>query len=300
MATDERRALSLDARHATAEPLSADELASLTASPETNVVMTGHDGQKYLCSLPPPVPEGENAEEDDAGDSAASSSADEKEKDGDESGGAPVRKTSRGGAKPSAERDGKVVSEILEPLSTACFYRIEGWWTYEFCHKKKVRQYHQEGDTITNEYSLGEYDAKATSELHALQGHFTEAPGVTGSNERFHAHVFTGGTACDLTDLERQTEVRFVCAPAGGVNAITAIKEPATCKYTFTFATPLLCNHRSFKVHEKPVSRVKCRAFAEVGSEAGGASSAGEEVQEGEGDKEGGKNAGAGGSDGEL
>jgi hypothetical protein len=27
----------------------------------------------------------------------------------------------------------------------------------------------------------------------------------------------TGGTACDLTELERQTEVRFVCAPAAGL-----------------------------------------------------------------------------------
>ena len=136
--------------------------------------------------------------------------------------------------------------------------------------------------------NLGEYDAAATKELHDLQGHFPEAPGATGSNERFHAHVFTGGTACDLTDLERQTEVRFVCAPAGGINAVTAIKEPATCKYTFTFATPLLCNHRSFKVQEKPVSHIKCKTFSQPGSSGGG----------GGGGGEGGDGGGGGGGEG--
>ena len=296
---------------------------ALTTSPETAVVMTAHDGQKYFCSLP-------SAIADDSASSASSSSTHADTGDGDGGGGGggagegqesekTTKKTGAAAgkedaaakaakaAKRSSDREGKVVSELLEPLASACFYRIEGWWTYEFCHKQKVRQYHQEGESITGEFSLGEYDARATKELHVQQGHFPEAPGATGSNERFHAHVFTGGTSCDLTDLERQTEVRFVCAPAGGVNAITAIKEPATCKYTFTFATPLLCNHRSFKVQEKPVSQIKCRAFAEDvdgSGGSGGGRGGGSEGAEGGGlgsAEHGTDGSGAsGGGDGEL
>eukprot|EP00740_Mantoniella_antarctica_P006237 CAMPEP_0181363218 /NCGR_PEP_ID=MMETSP1106-20121128/8570_1 /TAXON_ID=81844 /ORGANISM="Mantoniella antarctica, Strain SL-175" /LENGTH=296 /DNA_ID=CAMNT_0023477519 /DNA_START=256 /DNA_END=1142 /DNA_ORIENTATION=+ len=233
---------------AKAEKLSEDDLATLDASPDTSVVMTAHDGQKYLCRMPPAAAE---VDSDDVGGSTDVDSA--------------------AAASRAPGRDGSAVSELLEPLANACFYRIEGWWTYEFCHKRKVRQYHQEEKSTTNEYNLGEYDAGATAALHDARGHFTEAPGgPTGSTERYHAHVFTGGTACDLTELERQTEVRFVCAPTAGINAITAIKEPATCKYTFTFATPMLCDHHSFKVQEKPVSHIRCKAFTEKEKEEEG------------------------------
>lgn len=299
-------------KYETAEPLSEEDLATLAMSPDAAVVMTAHDGQRYFCSMPPAVSEGVDGSSTDGSSSA--SAADESSKSSK-----PAARAFA--ATKTAERDGKVISELLEPLTSACFYRIEGWWTYEFCHKNKVRQYHQEGQAITSEYSLGEYDARATATLHDTQGHFPEAPGSTGSNERFHAHIFSGGTPCDLTDLERQTEVRFVCAPTGGINAITAIKEPATCKYTFTFATPLLCHHRSFKVQEKPVSHIKCKAFSEDGGGGGGGGGGeeggsgggqrGESTQgvrhgkasggEGGGDPGNGETAsGNGGSDGEL
>jgi hypothetical protein len=157
----------------TAEPLSPEEVASLTVSPETAVVMTAHDGQKYFCSLPPAVAEGGeegSSTEDDADDTSDSPKK--------QSSKYPPPKTAAKtaaaakAAEKNSERDGKVVTELLEPLASACFYRIEGWWTYEFCHKKKVRQYHQEGEAITSEYSLGEYDAAATLALHDAQGHF--------------------------------------------------------------------------------------------------------------------------------
>ena len=141
--------------------MSEEEIAALTESPETAVVMTAHDGQKYFCSLPPPMP-AEGADDSagadgagDAGSSSSSSAADTKDSPSSkETSAAKAAKAARI-AKKASERDGKLVTELLEPLGTACFYRIEGWWTYEFCHKKKVRQYHQDGETITSEYSLG-------------------------------------------------------------------------------------------------------------------------------------------------
>uniref|UniRef100_A0A8I5KXM1 Endoplasmic reticulum lectin n=1 Tax=Homo sapiens TaxID=9606 RepID=A0A8I5KXM1_HUMAN len=43
--------------------------------------------------------------------------------------------------------------ELLEPLfkQSSCSYRIESYWTYEVCHGKHIRQYHEEKETGQNE-----------------------------------------------------------------------------------------------------------------------------------------------------
>ena len=86
--------------------------------------------------------------------------------------------------------------------------------------------------------------------------------------------MLTGGTACELTGQPRSAEVRFVCASEGaqgvGVGGeatqlthfIEAVKEPITCTYVVTFATPLLCDSPAFKDAEPPVSHIVCRAEA--------------------------------------
>ena len=112
--------------------------------------MTGHDGQKYLCTMP-------NA----GADSDAQGGEGDDETNADGSSSTSTLK---------ASKTAKQVSELLEPLGNSCFYRVEGWWTYEFCHKKKVRQFHQEGEEIVNEYNLGEFSAKETKNLHDTIG----------------------------------------------------------------------------------------------------------------------------------
>ena len=73
-----------------------------------SVVMTKKGGKKYRCYLP---------EEGTAGEAASEAEALE--------------------AAPS-------VASYLMPIKGTCFYRLEGWWTYEFCFLKSVRQFHQE------------------------------------------------------------------------------------------------------------------------------------------------------------
>ncbi|XP_040126609.1 endoplasmic reticulum lectin 1 isoform X2 [Ictidomys tridecemlineatus] len=43
--------------------------------------------------------------------------------------------------------------ELLEPLfkQSSCSYRIESYWTYEVCHGKHIRQYHEEKETGQSE-----------------------------------------------------------------------------------------------------------------------------------------------------
>ncbi|WVZ18692.1 hypothetical protein V8G54_006014 [Vigna mungo] len=82
----------------------------------------------------------------------------------------------------------KTPDELLEALKGPCFLRQEGWWSYEFCYQKKLRQLHLEDDKasgkrcvqkvadgdllfywgvnasrIVQEFILGEYDPEATA-----------------------------------------------------------------------------------------------------------------------------------------
>uniref|UniRef100_A0A8C1RKA3 Endoplasmic reticulum lectin n=1 Tax=Cyprinus carpio TaxID=7962 RepID=A0A8C1RKA3_CYPCA len=47
------------------------------------------------------------------------------------------------------EYSGPSPAELLEPLfkQSSCSYRIESYWTYEVCHGKHVRQYHEDKET---------------------------------------------------------------------------------------------------------------------------------------------------------
>ena len=100
---------------------------------------------------------------------------------------------------------------------------------------------------------------------------------IFAATRSYHAHVFANGTACDLTGEPRSTEVRFVCAPEAGAaqagvavsaHFIESVKEPVTCHYVLTLATPLLCAHDAFRVEEAPVAHIRCRATASEGEAA--------------------------------
>lgn len=158
---------------------------------------------------------------------------------------APPEPVGGGGAEPLAE------------LAERCFYRVEGWWTFELCMRRHVRQFHAEGDAVLSEFMLGLFSEADTAAA--------AAAGVPGG--RYHAHFFSEGTPCDLTGGRRNTEVRFVCAPEGsqaaavvlaGGSFIESIKEPSTCTYVLTFATPLLCQHDAFRVAEPAVATIAC------------------------------------------
>jgi hypothetical protein len=59
----------------------------------------------------------------------------------------------------------------------------------------------------------------------------------------------------------------FKCAPGpGAAPAVAAIAEPATCRYSLTFATPVLCEGND-EAKKKDLSHVKCRVVEEAREE---------------------------------
>merc|ERR1712196_52808 len=50
--------------------------------------------------------------------------------------------------------------DLLSLLDGKCTVSRQGWWTYQWCHQKEIRQYHAEGNgKRTHDWSLGSYDA---------------------------------------------------------------------------------------------------------------------------------------------
>jgi protein OS-9 len=97
---------------------------------------------------------------------------------------------------------------------------------------------------LVQEFVLGSFDEEATAALHQESPNVSlqKDPRSQSAAQRYHAHVYTNGTICDLTDQRRETEVRFVCSETGRA-LINSIKEAPTCKYTVVFHAPMLCKH---------------------------------------------------------
>jgi protein OS-9 len=104
-------------------------------------------GQRYLCSIPI-IPE---AEPQNATASAEEAKAEEEKE--------LMRATDRGW-------------ELLEGMNGDCIYYLSGWWSYSFCYKNEVKQFHQlppsrgvpiyppVEDTTVKSFILGRYGEK--------------------------------------------------------------------------------------------------------------------------------------------
>ena len=102
-------------------PKSVDELklkdphASETKEEEVDTIpMVTRHGEKYVCTIP---------------------RVDSKDKEKDN----------------KNTYEGQTALALLEPLfvSQSCAYRLEHYWTYELCHGRFLRQYHEERDGKT-------------------------------------------------------------------------------------------------------------------------------------------------------
>lgn len=91
------------------------------STPPETIVMTSSNNEKYTCTLP---------------------------------------KVEVKSATSEMPYEGPNVLEILQQLfiSQACAYRLEHYWTYELCHGRHVRQYHEEREgkdvKVTNKRTL--------------------------------------------------------------------------------------------------------------------------------------------------
>lgn len=202
------------------------------------VIMTTTEKEKYKCLLPSLA----NGEEDDD--------------------------KGYGGPSPG---------ELLEPLfkRSSCSYRIESYWTYEVCHGKHVRQYHEEKETgqkiSVQEYYLGNMaqssqsadTEQAEEKVSAKAASQKEVPtkNIEGQLTPYYSVEMGNGTPCTLKRNEpRSTYVLYVCHPEAK-HEILSIAEVTTCEYEVVVLTPLLCAHPKYRFKPSPVNAIFCQAL---------------------------------------
>ncbi|KAM5164866.1 endoplasmic reticulum lectin 1 [Mantella aurantiaca] len=171
------------------------------------------------------------------------------------------------------ERDykGPTPAELLEPLfrQTSCSYRIESYWTYEVCHGKHIRQYHEEkeaGQTNVQEYYLGNMVKKSSRDA-GDKGEKTEgnrdipSKNIEGQMTPYFPVEMTDGTPCSLKQhLPRSSTVMYICHP-DAKHEILSVAEIITCEYEVIILTPLLCSHPKYRFKTSPINDIFCQSL---------------------------------------
>jgi protein OS-9 len=159
------------------------------------------------------------------------------------------------------------VMELLAPLKDTCHLIHEGWWTYEYCHGKKISQFHLEkGNIIGPVLTLGYFEKEKEWTVNELQDtinkrrkgkHLEERGSVILSS---HVMYYTNGTFCHYTQSFRSVVAKIVCSPFHNNTEIIYIDEHPTCRYTVIVHTPQLCQHPLFGSHNyiSPPSTIRC------------------------------------------
>lgn len=158
--------------------------------------------------------------------------------------------------------------ELIRPVFTKkfCAYRVENYWTYEICHGRYIRQFHEDPrsrqEGVAQEYYLGKFDLK---QLDKLSKNYEEnergkkRPTVTVEDLTlpFIEVNFTDGSLCDLSSKKRFTRVLYVCLEEGN-HDLYSIKETSTCEYEVVSFSPLLCKSSEFKLKTAVENEIKC------------------------------------------
>ncbi|XP_036291201.1 endoplasmic reticulum lectin 1 isoform X4 [Pipistrellus kuhlii] len=163
--------------------------------------------------------------------------------------------------------------ELLEPLfkQSSCSYRIESYWTYEVCHGKHIRQYHEEkesGQKVNiHEYYLGNMLPKILLSEKEQETEEKEksreipTKNIEGQMTPYYPVGMGNGTPCSLKqNRPRSSTVMYICHPESK-HEILSVAEVTTCEYEVVILTPLLCNHPKYRFRASPVNDIFCQSL---------------------------------------
>ncbi|XP_075452046.1 endoplasmic reticulum lectin 1 isoform X2 [Ascaphus truei] len=171
---------------------------------------------------------------------------------------------------------GPTPGDLLEPLfkQSSCSYRIESYWTYEVCHGKHIRQYHEEKETgqklNIQEYYLGNVVKKSSlseagekqDEREKSESHkHIPTKNIEGQMTPYYPLEMGNGTPCSLKQNQpRMSTVMYICHPEAK-HEILSVAEVTTCEYEVLILTPLLCSHPEYRFRASPVNDIFCQSM---------------------------------------
>lgn len=168
--------------------------------------------------------------------------------------------------------------DLLKPLfeQSACTYRLETYWTYELCHGRHLRQYHEEKEMgkkpKLQEYFLGRYKMETfnsdyeTAKQNQLksddkkQSASRKIQKVQGIEIPYYEVVYTDGTLCELTGQPRKSFLHYVCQPDGR-GEVYELKETSSCEYEVVVLASQLCSHPAYGPKKEQTNTIHCHAL---------------------------------------
>lgn len=136
---------------------------------------------------------------------------------------------------PQPAIDQKLVEDFLS--GDYCLHGGSGWWKHEFCHGRKVEQYHEERDGTKTSILLGYFNMEDHKKWIAQNPEKSYKPG-----KRHVSHFYSGGTTCDVTGAPRQVEVKLKCKESSSPSSMAMyLQEPRTCEYVLVVETSIVC-----------------------------------------------------------
>ncbi|XP_032665515.1 endoplasmic reticulum lectin 1 isoform X2 [Odontomachus brunneus] len=161
--------------------------------------------------------------------------------------------------------------QLLQPIfaQNSCSYRLESYWTYELCHGRYVRQYHEdrEGKKLKmQEYYLGTLDKAQKMKLSDTYDDQAKNPNrklnipvkkIDGINMPYVEVEMTDGTLCDLNNKPRSIKVLYICYKHGK-HDVYSLKETVSCEYEAIILSPVLCTHPDYKPQDTGENEITC------------------------------------------
>ncbi|GMR53811.1 hypothetical protein PMAYCL1PPCAC_24006 [Pristionchus mayeri] len=146
--------------------------------------------------------------------------------------------------------------ELIAPLKerNICTIRVDPFWSYEVCHGKYVRQFHDSKDEKLSFY-LGNFHPNYISLDYEKWSE--DKIKVNGEDLPYLPVLYSQGTSCDLTGQPRMTRVLYVCYHTQR-EVIESITEVSTCKYDVVVLTQLICAHPRFRGANPQMNTIVC------------------------------------------
>jgi len=161
---------------------------------------------------------------------------------------------------------------LSSTLGEKCLLKNEGWWSYEICHTKNIRQFHADTviDPLTNtaklkvetEHFLGIYNSTASDDYPTSE-EIQHMEQFKSGNAAFVVE-YVGGDMCDnseeikdksIKSIARATTVKFSC---GKTLELKRVNEDSTCHYVLHVTVPDLCRHALFVAPVVKEQVIKC------------------------------------------
>ena len=122
-----------------------------------------------------------------------------------------------------------------------CLTGGSGWWKYEFCFGRRVRQIHYEKNLEVVSVNLGDFDGEAHLEWIKANPDKKPKPKETRTEV---SHFYQGGDVCTMTNEKRKTEVKLKCNKSGGSSTavVMYLLEPRTCEYILVVEAAVICD----------------------------------------------------------